>query len=128
MAIVGVGTDLVDCSRIEQMIRRHGDRFVRRVFSEAEIVYCSSARRPAEHFAARFAAKEAILKALGTGWIGRIAWADMSLTPDRLGKPVLVLTGHTAEVAREKNITDWHVSMSHTKAQATAIAIAENNG
>ena len=82
---------------------------------------------PQEHFAARFAAKEAILKALGTGWIGRIAWPDMSLTPDDLGKPVLELTGHTADLAREKGITRWHVSMSHTKIHAVAVAIAESD-
>jgi holo-[acyl-carrier protein] synthase len=126
MAVVGVGTDLVDCERIQHMIDRHGDRFLQRVFSAEEIRYCSRARRPAEHFAARFAAKEAILKALGTGWIGRIAWADMALLPDALGKPQLALTGHTAALAEQKNITRWHVSMSHTRQVAIAVAIAES--
>jgi holo-[acyl-carrier protein] synthase len=126
MAVVGVGTDMVDCQRIEQMIQRHGDRFLERVFSAEEIAYCLRGKRPAEHFAARFAAKEAILKALGTGWIGKIAWADMALLPDTLGKPVLRLTGHTAELAAEQKITRWHVSMSHTRTQAVAVAIAES--
>jgi holo-[acyl-carrier protein] synthase len=125
MAVAGVGTDLVECRRIEQMIQRHGDRFLGRVFSAQEIAYCNRGKRPAEHFAARFAAKEAILKALGTGWIGRIAWADMALLPDTLGKPVLQLTGHTAELAAERGIARWHISMSHTRTHAVAVAVAE---
>ena len=125
MAIVGHGVDVVDIGRIDDMIKRHGEHFLHRCFTAGEADYCREHRDCNIHFAGRFAAKEAIVKALGTGFRGRIAWTDMEILPDSKGKPVLRLSGHTAALSEQAGITTWHISISHTAQIAFASAIAE---
>jgi holo-[acyl-carrier protein] synthase len=125
MPIVGHGIDLVEVDRISQMIARHGDHFLLRVFTEAERGYAhASAKRRDEHLAARFAAKEAALKALGTGWRSGIAWTDIEVVRDASGKPTLRIHQEAARIADAQGITAWHVSLSHTESHAIASVIA----
>lgn len=127
MAILGLGTDLVETARVARMIADHGDRFLDRVFTPAERAYCSrSVKRHHEHLAGRFAAKEAVMKVLGTGWRGGIAWTDIEVLPDAMGRPVLTITGVAGRVAAERGITAWHVSISHIETHAMATAVGES--
>jgi len=125
--ILGHGIDLIECRRIEELAERHGERFLRRVFTEAELKYCLDRAHRWQHLAGRFAAKEAVLKALGTGWRGQIAWTDVEVTNDPLGRPTVRLDGHSRELAAQRGITEILVSITHTGrlAQASAIAVGE---
>lgn len=124
MPIVGHGIDIVETERIEAMVRRHGPHFLDRVFTTREQDYCSrNPKRYIEHLAGRFAAKEAILKVLGTGWRGGIAWTDMEILPEASGQPKVTLSGECLKIAAELGICRWHVSISHIKTHATASAI-----
>lgn len=125
MGIIGHGIDLAEVARIARMHSEHGGHFLERCFTGAERDYCLGHKRSAEHLTGRFAAKEAILKALGTGWRGQIAWTDMEILNDAAGRPVLRLSGETARLAAELGITRWHVSITHTETHAMASAIAE---
>ncbi|HTV47642.1 MAG TPA: holo-ACP synthase [Phycisphaerae bacterium] len=125
MAILGHGVDLVEVARIAEMIERHGEHFLNRCFTATEQEYCASYKDSAPHYAGRFAAKEAIAKALGTGFRGQINWTDMEILPDTEGRPVLALKGPIREAAGEMGISHWHVSISHTMEHAMASAIAE---
>jgi holo-[acyl-carrier protein] synthase len=125
MAIIGHGVDLAEVTRIAQMQADHGKHFLDRCFTPAEQAYCLLHRNSAVHLAGRFAAKEAILKVLGTGWRGEIAWTDMEILNDPAGKPVLRLTGECAHIAAQLGITRWHVSISHTDSHAIASALGE---
>src|SRR6056300_1495980 len=100
MGIVAHGIDLVDCPRIEQMVQRHGERFINRVFTNAEQAYARANKNEIEKLAGRFAAKEAILKLIGTGWRGKIAWTDIEIINDSLGKPEVHVAGQVREIAR----------------------------
>lgn len=122
--IVGHGIDLVEIARISSLVDRHGDRFLQRCFTADELALALGRKRRDEHLAGRFAAKEAILKALGTGWRGGIAWTDMNLRRDPAGAPRLVLSGETAIIAERLGIRRWLVSLSHTQTYAIASAIA----
>lgn len=124
--MIAHGIDITEVARIAEMIAHHGDRFWSRVFTEAERAYCeANQRRVAEHAAARFAAKEAALKCLGTGWRDGLAWTDIEVRRDELGKPSLHLSGQAARLTATLGITRWHVSLSHTSTQAVASVIAE---
>jgi holo-[acyl-carrier protein] synthase len=124
MRIVGHGVDLVDKSRIEQMIADHGERFLQRCFTAEERSYSEgNTRRRMEHLAGRFAAKEAILKVLGTGWSGGIAWTDAEVVREASGRPTVRLHGRCAEVADELGIGEWWLSISHIETHAVASAI-----
>ena len=123
--ITSHGIDLVDIPRIAQMLADHGTHFLNRCFTPAEQSYCLSHASPEVHFAGRFAAKEAVLKTLGTGWRGQIAWTDMEILNDPAGKPHLTLKEESAKIAQDLKITHWHISISHTKTHAIASAIAE---
>lgn len=126
MAVVGHGIDIVETSRIRGMVDAHGAHFLDRCFTKAEQAYCDrSAKRRFEHLAGRFAAKEAVLKALGTGWRGGIAWTDIEVVPATGGQPKIKLTGESQRIAIEHGITRWHISISHIETHATASAIAE---
>lgn len=125
MAIIGHGIDAVEVSRIAAMIERHGLRFLERCFTPAERAYADSSRRRAEHYAARFAAKEAILKAIGTGWSRGVAWTDAEVVRDATGRPGVHLHGVAAGLARERGIDRWSISLTHTGGMAFASAIAE---
>ncbi|HWE04671.1 MAG TPA: holo-ACP synthase [Tepidisphaeraceae bacterium] len=125
MRIIGHGIDIVETVRIAKLADDHGQHFLDRVFTPAEQAYCAlSQKRRYEHLAARFAAKEAVLKALGTGWRGGIAWTDVEIVKDISGQPGIVLTGETLRIADEMGITRWHISISHIQTHATASAIA----
>lgn len=124
MPIVGHGIDIVETARIRQLVDHHGQHFLDRCFTPLEQEYCArNPKRHYEHLAGRFAAKEAILKVLGTGWRGGIAWTDMEILPEPSGQPKLRLSGETARIARQLEIVQWHVSISHIETHATASAI-----
>jgi len=126
MRIIGHGVDIVEVKRIAEMVERHADHFLDRVFTAGENSYAaSSPRRRAEHLAGRFAAKEAALKALGTGWRSGIAWTDVEVRLEPSGRPNLVLHGAAESAALASGITAWHVSISHTDDLAIASVIGE---
>lgn len=124
--MISHGVDITEVARIAEMIASHGDRFWARVFTPGERAYCeSNAKRTAEHAAARFAAKEATLKCLGTGWRDGIAWTDVEVVREPSGCPSLRVTGEAASVAASLGIKRWHVSLSHAGGLAIASVIAE---
>ena len=128
MRIIGHGIDLVDTRRIERLLEEHGERFLSRCYTTDELAYIdSNSKRRLEHLAGRFAAKEAILKVLGTGWRGGIAWTDAELVRLPSGRPEVRLHGICEQLAGKQGIVDWHVSISHieTHAMASAIALAD---
>jgi holo-[acyl-carrier protein] synthase len=123
--ILGIGIDLVDVARVKTAMDRFGDRFLCRILRPAEIDYCRRFPNPALPVAARFAAKEAISKAFGTG-IGRhLSWQDMEIDHRESGQPIVLLHGAGLELKAMRNVGAIHVSLSHTPHQATAIAILE---
>jgi holo-[acyl-carrier protein] synthase len=122
--IVGIGTDIMECLRIARMIERHGELFINRVYTPEEIKYCQSRRQATQHFTGRWAAKEAILKALGTGWRRGISWRDMEIRNDLGGRPVVAVRGGVKEVVQQRGITKLLVSISHCRTHATAYAVA----
>jgi holo-[acyl-carrier protein] synthase len=124
MEIVGIGSDIVECLRVGRMIEQHGEQFLLRVYTEREIRYCQSRQRSTEHFAARWAAKEAILKCLGLAWRRGLAWTDMEVRNDPSGKPLVMLCGAARDIAEQQRISDILLSLSHCRAYATAYAIA----
>jgi holo-[acyl-carrier protein] synthase len=124
MEILGIGTDIIECPRIGKMIEQHGELFLRRVYTEREIRYCQSRKHAIEHFAGRWAAKEAILKALGTGWSRGIAWTDMEVRNTPAGQPKVLVCGGAKEAALRRGIGDILVSISHCRTYATAYALA----
>lgn len=125
--ILGIGIDLVEVDRIRRSLERFSDRFLRRILRAAEIDYCLSRNHPAIHVAARFAAKEAISKALGTG-IGRdLGWQDMEIRRTENGGPMVVLHDAGKELLTRRGGRIVHVSLSHTDRHATAIAIVEGD-
>ncbi|MGB6043208.1 MAG: holo-ACP synthase [Pirellulales bacterium] len=124
MNIAGIGTDIVECLRIAQMIERHGELFIGRVYTEHEIDYCRQRRASTQHFAGRWAAKEAILKAIGVGWIRGISWRDMEVRNEKGGKPTVAFRGGARDVIERKGIQGVMISISHCRSHATALAIA----
>ncbi len=123
MNLIGHGIDIIECDRIKHIWDRHGERFLRRVFTEGEIAYCLARKNPLPHLAGRFAAKEAVLKVLGTGWRGAICWTDVEVTNVTSGRPSVVLTGHSARIARSLGIQTVHISITHTGRYGAASAI-----
>jgi holo-[acyl-carrier protein] synthase len=123
--IAGVGVDIIDVARIEAAIARHGRRFVERVFTDEEIRYCSSRSHAVQHYAGRFAAKEAVLKVLGTGWGGGIGWTDVEVRAGNSRAPEVRLRGKAREAAESATLGEIRVSISHTSSMAIAVAAAE---
>lgn len=123
MAVIGHGIDLVETSRVEKVWRDHSDRFLERILTSGERAYCARHKNALPHVAGRFAAKEAVLKALGTGWRGRIAWTDIEILNDESGQPRVRLGGYTAEVAAALGIRRILVSITHAEHYAAASAI-----
>jgi holo-[acyl-carrier protein] synthase len=124
MPILGHGIDIVETGRIRELVERHGAHFLDRVFTKEEQEYAGrNPKRYYEHLAGRFAAKEAVLKVLGTGWRGGIAWTDVEVVRDPSGQPRIVLGGECARIAGEIGICRWHLSISHIETHATASAI-----
>lgn len=126
--IVGTGVDLAETARIEQALAKHGDRFRKRIFTAREIAYCERFKNKAERYAARFAAKEAAFKALGTGWGAGVRWLDVEITHLPSGKPELELSGRAEEVARELGVRRMDVSLSHADRFVAAQVIFDSDG
>jgi holo-[acyl-carrier protein] synthase len=128
MEIIAHGIDLVDFPRLEQMIERHGQRFIDRIFTVAEQEYAGRHRNTVEKYAGRFAAKEAILKLLGTGWRGKIAWTDIEVTNNEAGRPEVSLSGEVKAIADRLKIRHISLSITHTAdfAIASAVALVES--
>jgi holo-[acyl-carrier protein] synthase len=122
--ILGIGTDIVECLRIAQMIERHGELFINRVYTPAEIQYCQSRKLATPHFAGRWAAKEALLKVLGTGWRRGISWRDVEVLNLPGGQPAVSLHGGARDVADRMGVSEVLISISHCRSHATAFAIA----
>jgi len=123
MVIISHGIDLVDCRRIGELLERHRERFLERMFTAAERERIDRLRDAVPHIAGRFAAKEAILKVLGTGWRGAIAWTDMEITNDVAGAPHVMLSGECARIAQGRGIAHVLLSISHTETHAMASAL-----
>jgi holo-[acyl-carrier protein] synthase len=122
--VLGIGTDIVECLRIARMIERHGELFVNRVYTAAEVAYCQERKQATQHYAGRWAAKEALLKALGTGWRRGISWRDVEIRSEPGGRPVVLLHGGARDVARQLGVEEMLVSISHCRSHATAQALA----
>ena len=129
MGILGTGIDLIEVDRIERALThpRTGERFRRRVYTEREIAYCESRGRARyQSYAARFAAKEAAMKAMGTGWNRNVGWSEIEVVRERGKAPTIALHGKSAAFAARKHIARFHLSITHTKDSAIAHAIAED--
>ncbi len=122
--IIGTGTDIIECLRIAQMIERHGDLFINRVYTPDEVAYCRSRKQATQHFAGRWAAKEAILKALGTGWRRGITWRDVEVRSEPGGRPVVAVQGAVKDLVEQLGVVQILVSISHCRTHAVAYVIA----
>jgi holo-[acyl-carrier protein] synthase len=123
--ILGIGLDLCEVGRIRRLLEKDRVRFIRRVYRESEIAYCDARREPEIHYAARFAAKEAFLKALGRGW--RLGWTQVEVVRSATGKPDLLLTGKAAEAATRRGVRHVHLTLTHTPDTAAAVIVLEGN-
>ena len=124
--IVGTGIDIVEVSRIATAVERFGERFLDRVFTASEIRYCRSKQNAMERFAARFAAKEAGFKAIGTGWRHGVTWKDVEVGREPGGRPTVCYSGKAAEFAAKLSVRQASLSLSHTTEQAIAHVILED--
>jgi len=126
MSVIGIGVDLVECARIERSLDRFGEKFLHRVFTEGEIAYSMSMKFPARHLAARFAAKEAVSKAFGTGIGKSMGWRDIDVRKKPSGEPYLVFAGRADALAKERGVTKASITLSHTDHAAMAMIVLEN--
>ncbi len=124
MRIFGIGIDVIEVERIATAIQRHGEPFLAKIFTPAEREYCDSMKNPAQHYAARFAAKEAVVKALGTGIGGNAGLHDLEITHDPTGAPKLRLSGAADAFSKQHGITEIHISLTHSHDYAAANAVA----
>ncbi|MBZ5567759.1 MAG: holo-[acyl-carrier-protein] synthase [Acidobacteriia bacterium] len=124
--IVGTGIDVAEVPRVAAAIERFGERFLRRIFTENEIRYCDSKANRMERYAARFAAKEAALKAIGTGWRHGVSWTDVEVRREPGGRPAIAFSGKAAEFAARLGVKRSALSLSHTKEHAIASVILED--
>ncbi len=125
--VVGIGTDLIEIERIERSLQRYGEQFLARVFTPGEVAYCRARQKnAAESFAARFAAKEAGAKALGTGISRGVGWKEFEVTRERGQRPELRLHGRAAEIGASLGIRRLSLSLTHTRTMAMAVVIAED--
>ena len=124
MKLFGIGIDVVEVERIESSMAEFGERIASKIFTAAERAYCESQRRPAIHYAARFAAKEAVAKAFGTGIGKDLGWLDMEIARKDSGEPELVLSGVGQAYAKEKGIAEVKISLTHAHHYAAANAVA----
>ncbi|GAB4144884.1 MAG: holo-ACP synthase [Planctomycetaceae bacterium] len=122
--IVGLGTDIIEIVRIGRMVERHGEVFLTRVYTDDEIRYCQRRKECFQHYAGRWAVKEAVMKTLGTGWIRGIRFRDIEVVMEKSGKPTLRIHGGVREYAEKLNIGEFLISISHCREYATATAIA----
>lgn len=124
--IVGLGVDIAEVDRVEAAIRRHGEPFLKRVFTPVEIAYCERHRNKFERYAGRFAAKEAAMKALGTGWRRGVRWLDIEIVRQPSGKPAVELRGRAREFADRLNVKNISLTITHSGNTALAQVIFEN--
>ncbi len=124
--IVSVGVDVVEVARVQRLLEEQRDHFLGRIYTPAERTYCLDKARPGEHLAARFAAKEAVMKCLGTGWSAGVNFCDVEVQRSSTGELAVALTGGALEVSRGRGIQRIHLSLSHTAEQAVAFAVAES--
>ena len=124
MKIIAHGIDLVDFPRIEAMVSRHGARFMDRVFTKREQADAKAIKNSTEKLAGRFAAKEAVLKLIGTGWRGKIAWTDIEVVNNALGQPIVEISGEVKRIADEQSIEQITLSITHTADFAIASVVA----
>jgi holo-[acyl-carrier protein] synthase len=124
--IIGLGVDIAEVPRIKATIERRGELFLRRVFTPSEIEYCERFKNKFERYAGRFAAKEAAMKALGTGWRRGIRWVDLEVVREHSGRPTLALAGEAAKIAGRLGVKHISLSITHTEAQALAQVIFED--
>ncbi|REJ79791.1 MAG: holo-[acyl-carrier-protein] synthase [Planctomycetota bacterium] len=122
--IVGLGTDIIETVRIGQMIERHGELFLQRVFTEQEIRYCQRRREAIQHYAGRWAAKESVMKTLGTGMTRGVGFQDIEVVNKRNGQPQISLKSGAADAAERLGIDEVFITISHCRSYATATAIA----
>jgi holo-[acyl-carrier protein] synthase len=124
--ILGIGTDILEVERMKQKLKKQPS-FIDGIFTDNEIKYCNQFKNKAERFSARYAAKEALLKAFGTGWRDGVTFKDIDIINDELGKPEIKLSGVAKQIANKLKVTSIHISMSHTKELANAFVIINNN-
>lgn len=125
MSVLGVGVDLVECARIEHSLERFGERFLHRIFTEGEIAYAQSMKFPARHLAARFAAKEALSKAFGTGIGKAMGWKDIDVHRKASGEPFVVLQRGAKQLASDRGVAKVWITLSHTDHHAMAVIVLE---
>lgn len=123
--IIGIGTDIIEVKRMDKLVSR-GRQYLETIFSGREIDYCEAKAKRSEHYAARYAAKESILKALGTGWRGGLAYSDIEIINEESGKPQVFVRGEVKQYLDQQQTRQISISMSHSKENAIAIAILEN--
>jgi holo-[acyl-carrier protein] synthase len=124
MNILGIGTEITECLRIAQMIERHGEQFMDRVFTDDEIRYCRNRRQTTQYFAGRWAAKEAVLKALGISSRRGVAWRDIEIRNGAAGQPVVALRGGIKDLVERLGVARILLSIAHCRSHATAYALA----
>jgi len=124
--IIGMGVDIAEVSRVRSAIERHGETFLRRLFTPKEREYCEQFKNKYERYAGRFAAKEAGMKALGTGWRRGVRWVDLEVVREKGGRPTLALAGEAAKIAGQLGVKRIAMSITHTKDQALAQVIFES--
>ena len=122
--IIGVGTDIAECLRIARMIDWYGETFLRRVYTASEIQYCQNRKQATQHFTGRWAAKEAVLKALGTGWRPGIVWHNLEICSEPGGRPTVAFRGAARDLVEQTGIVQVLVSISHCRTHAVAYAMA----
>jgi holo-[acyl-carrier protein] synthase len=125
MSVIGIGVDLIECARIQHSIERFGDRFLRRVFTDGEIEYSMSMKFPERHLAARFAGKEAVSKAFGTGIGKTMGWRNIDIQKKSTGEPFLVFSGPAETFAAKRGVTSALITLSHTEHHAIACVVLE---
>lgn len=125
--ILGIGLDIVEVARIRSLLERHAERAKERTFTSGEAAFCDGCADPAMHYAARFAAKEAAAKALGTGFAQGVSWRDIEVAREESGAPRLVLHGSAKKLAADKGVTRAHVTLTHTRETAAAQVILEGD-
>jgi holo-[acyl-carrier protein] synthase len=122
--ILGIGTEITECLRIARLIEQHGEQFIDRVYTPAEVRYCQARQQSTQHFAARWAAKQAILKALGVASAKGVAWADVEIRRDAAGRPAVAARGAIKDLVERQGVGEILVTFSHCRTHATAYAIA----
>jgi holo-[acyl-carrier protein] synthase len=124
MAVVGLGTQIVECPRVRKLLEKHADAFLAQVYTEREAAYCRDRSHSTEFYAAIWAAKEAVFRSLGTKWRRGTSWRDVEIVCDTAIEPHAVVTGPTAKLMQSRGVTNLHVSFAYTRLYATATAVA----